>query len=168
MQNKAKKGVYILIISVNKQISIKVGKLGKLQLQPETHMYVGSALGSGSTSLQHRINRHILKTDQRKNHWHIDYITSLPQKYAKIHFVVSIETSKQLECMFSQKIAQIDGIRCPIPKFGASDCSQCESHLYSYSKPVEQAVEECKKIAKKLGVIPKVFSANVIDSYEWI
>ncbi len=157
MQNKTKKGVYILIISVNEPISFIVGKLGKQQLQPMTHIYVGSALGSGSTSLQHRINRHILKTEQTKKHWHIDYLTALPHKYAKIHFVVSIETSKPLECTLSQNIAQIDGVRYPIPKFESSDCSQCESHLYSLSKPIEQAVDECKKIAQKLGVIPKIF-----------
>ncbi len=135
-----------------------MGQLGELQLLPGLYLYVGSALGMGSTSLQHRLARHQLKTKCMKKHWHIDFITTLP--YAKIPYIVVIETSKRLECLLSKHIAQLDGIRCPLKGFGSSDCSQCETHFYSYAKNIEQVVEACNNIMLKLGFRPKIISTE--------
>jgi len=154
MHLKAKKGTYILIISVNEPSSVHVGQLGELQLHHGTYLYVGSALGTGSTSLQHRLARHLLKTKRLK--WHVDFITTLSQ--ARIRYIVVVETSRCLECLICRHIACLDGVGCPMQGFGASDCSHCRTHFYSYAKPPEQAVEACKMIVQQLGFMPKVIS----------
>jgi len=158
VHSKAKKGAYFLIISVTKPSVVNVGQLGELQLLPGMYLYVGSALGMGSTSLQHRLARHQLKTKCMKKHWHIDFITTLP--HAKVHYIVVVETSRRLECLLSKHIAQLDGVGCPLKGFGSSDCSQCETHFYSYAKNIEQAVKACNNIVQKLGIRPKIISAE--------
>ncbi|MFQ6124547.1 MAG: DUF123 domain-containing protein [Candidatus Heimdallarchaeota archaeon] len=153
---KAKKGTYILIISVSKPAIVNVGQLGELQLLPRTYLYVGSALGTGSTSLQNRLVRHLLKP--KRLTWHIDFITALP--HARVRYVVVIESSHHLECLLSRHIARLNGIKCPIKGFGSSDCSTCETHFYSFDKSIKQAVERCKTIVRRIGFIPKVISIN--------
>ena len=154
--SKNKIGTYILIISVIEPSIVHVGQLGELQLQPGTYLYVGSALGTGSTSLTHRLARHILKSKPLK--WHIDFITTLP--HAKVQYVIVVETSHPLECLLSMHIARLDGVGCPLKRFGSSDCSKCESHFYSYAKNIEQAVEACNNIMLKLGFRPKIISTE--------
>ena len=151
---KTKMGTYILIIFVNEPSSVSVGQLGELQLLPGTYKYVGSALGTGSTSLQHRLTRHLLKTKRLK--WHIDFLTTLPQ--AKVHYIVVIETSRRLECLISKHIAQLEGVEYLLKGFGSSDCSECETHFYSYAKSPKQAVEACKTIVRQLGFIPTLIA----------
>jgi len=62
------KGVYVLIISLAKDVNVKVGALGKIDFKKGTYAYVGSA----QTNLLKRVERHLRKAKRR--FWHIDYL----------------------------------------------------------------------------------------------
>ena len=114
------KGVYCLLIELEKDQEIKVGKLGKFKFPKGLYIYTGSALNN----LEARIERHLKK--QKKKFWHIDYFLS--NKHAKIIKVLKLETNLKLECKLNQNLLKNLKASILVRKFGSSDCS-CESHL---------------------------------------
>ena len=66
------RGVYVLLISVEDRTQIEVGALGLINVEPGMYSYVGSALGSHSSSVEGRLSRHY--SDHKKMYWHIDYL----------------------------------------------------------------------------------------------
>jgi len=62
------KGVYVLVISVVKDIKVNVGALGGISFEKGLYAYVGSA----QNSLEKRIARHVRKG--KRKFWHIDYL----------------------------------------------------------------------------------------------
>ena len=65
-------GVYALIIKNNKETSLQIGQLGTYLFLKGFYIYVGSALGKTSTSLEHRLKRHL--SSIKKMFWHIDFL----------------------------------------------------------------------------------------------
>ena len=59
------RGVYVLLISVEDGVQMEVGALGLINLGPGMYAYVGSALGSYSSSIEGRLSRHY--SDHKKN-----------------------------------------------------------------------------------------------------
>lgn len=110
------KGSYILLIKLEQNISIDIGKLGKLDFFKGFYVYVGSALNG----LESRINRHLRKN--KNIYWHIDYLLN----YVKIFDIYYFETSVKDECIiannFEKKLHNVND-------FGSSDC-KCKSHLF--------------------------------------
>ena len=121
------KGCYCLVISLNDEKTIKIGKkLGKITFKKGHYVYVGSAMNS----LKARITRHL--SDEKKLHWHIDYLL----KSAEITDVIYNESNRKIECDLSKYLAaKTTGVE----GFGCSDC-KCESHLY-YFKNRKEAIE---------------------------
>jgi len=119
------KGAYCLLINVEKDIKIKIGKLGRLNFEKGNYVYVGSALNN----LDKRIERHL--RDEKKKHWHIDYL--LLNKNTKVEKIAYKESNKKEECEIARNIAKF-GV--PIKNFGSSDC-KCESHLFKIDKKVK-------------------------------
>jgi len=117
------KGIYCLVIFLNKSRNIKIGK--KRVLFPKGYYcYVGSALNN----LEKRIQRHYSK--RKKFHWHIDYLL----KHAKIINVV-VKRNFEDECFISRKIKSLGG-KVILKGFGSSDC-KCDTHLYYFLiKPI--------------------------------
>jgi Uri superfamily endonuclease len=112
----AMKGIYTLIITLDKNKKIKIGRLGTVDFKKGYYVYIGSALNS----LEGRLKRH-LRAD-KKIHWHIDYLLN----EAKINEILFFETEEKLECKFAKKMQKnLDVIK----NFGASDCS-CDGHLF--------------------------------------
>lgn len=119
-------GVYTLLLAVTAATSIRVGKLGIHQFPVGHYTYTGSALGARSTTLRHRIHRHLRPT--KRLHWHIDYL--LAAEAARVQTVLFAETSEPLECPIATAIVGIPGADIVVPGFGASDCRRgCPSHL---------------------------------------
>ncbi len=113
------KGIYALIITLEEDKNICVGKLGPVDFKKGYYVYIGSALNS----LEGRINRHHRK--DKRLRWHIDYLLN----EGRIVEILCFETTKRLECTFARTFPKtLDSIK----NFGSSDCS-CESHLF-YSK----------------------------------
>ena len=118
------KGTYILVIKFCENAFIKIGKR-KIFFKTGYYFYIGSALGSyGSTTLLNRVKRHLKSADQKRIHWHIDYL--LKEKGAIIVKIFLIPSNYKLECEFAQELIDFsDGY---IENFGNSDCN-CKSHL---------------------------------------
>jgi Uri superfamily endonuclease len=111
------KGVYVLIISVNKNVSVRVGAQGVMKFEKGTYAYVGSA----QNNLEKRIARHLGRV--KKKFWHIDYLLDSPE--VTIRKVLTKEVMKTEECRIADLLCRKGS---PILSFGCSDC-KCESHL---------------------------------------
>ena len=125
-------GSYILVIVVDDEIDIPIGKLGNIIFKKGVYSYIGSAMGKiGSSTLENRIKRHIKYPQQKNNHWHIDYLLENNEVYLLKLFL--IPHTQKLECIIARELLSIsDGF---IRRFGSSDCS-CQSHL-TYFKDLD-------------------------------
>jgi Uri superfamily endonuclease len=110
------KGSYLLIIKLERDTIIPIGKLGEIAFNKGFYIYVGSAL----SGLEQRIKRHL--RENRRIHWHIDYLL----QYAKIVNVFYKENNIREECHIAKKLGKK---LLSIPGFGCSDCI-CKSHLF--------------------------------------
>lgn len=154
------RGAYVLYISIKKNCKIKIGSLGVIEFSAGTYVYIGSAMGLHSTSLNNRISRHvrtaisaieqksqdnentkkmekkeIRQIKKPKNRWHIDYLLQDPN--TSIIKIAIIPSKYKIECEISQIYQEFiinKGNKLIfIPRFGSSDCKICQSHLFKLS-----------------------------------
>ena len=111
------KGIYVLIIAIDADISVDTGALGNVSFEKGLYAYVGSA----QNNLEERVKRH-LRTEKTK-FWHIDYLLDNPR--VKVLKVFYNRAGKPKECEIANDLSK-NGF--PIRGFGSSDCA-CESHL---------------------------------------
>ena len=112
---------YILLIRVDEDREITVGKLGNLIFKKGFYFYIGSA----RKWIEKRIKRHISKDKRR--FWHIDSL--LLSNNVKIKEVWLSSVNK--ECKIAKYLS--DNISSCVKRFGSSDCS-CQSHLFFADK----------------------------------
>ena len=114
----------MLTLEVERAFQAWVGKLGKVRFKRGLYLYVGSALGRGSSSLEGRLNRHL--RGFKKVYWHIDHLTTMPHvKVVSAHY---IESNVNRECeLTATLVREFDG-RIEHPGFGSTDCG-CGGHL---------------------------------------
>jgi Uri superfamily endonuclease len=112
------KGVYCLLIHINKEIKIKVGALGIISFRKGDYCYVGS----GQNNVEKRIERHFSPT--KKIRWHIDYL--LKNKHVNLKKAFQKKAGKEMECKIAKMLMESEQ---PIKGFGCSDC-RCLSHLF--------------------------------------
>jgi Uri superfamily endonuclease len=124
------KGTYILTIEVLHDSNLIIGSLGEIFFPSGLYFYIGSAMAkTGASTLLNRVKRHVLKTIDKKVHWHIDYL--LNSEYAKVIRLFLIPSKERYECIIAQEmVKKADKY---IPNFGASDCS-CKSHLFHINR----------------------------------
>lgn len=128
----SEKGTYALIMRLDQQCRIPVGKLGTFLFPEGWYVYTGSAFGPGG--LKSRIHRHLKK--KKKNHWHIDYLRN------RCNIInVWISTSEtRLECQWASKLYQSGNAIISVSGMGSSDCT-CETHLFLFKKqPVTELI----------------------------
>jgi Uri superfamily endonuclease len=128
---------YCLIINLNQNSRIKIGKLGEIDFKKGYYVYIGSALNS----IDSRIRRHLSK--EKKLFWHIDYLLNSPNSI--VDEVILERSPEKWECNVAIEISK-KGI--PKNKFGCSDC-KCSSHLF-YFENKESAENTCLGSFKKL------------------
>jgi len=109
-------GSYILVIKLNREKNIIVGKMGEIFFDKGHYVYVGSALNG----IMQRVSRHL--NPQKKLHWHIDYLL----EFAKIESIYYKQSNTQQECEIASELKEK---LQPVPGFGCSDCN-CKSHLF--------------------------------------
>jgi Uri superfamily endonuclease len=114
------KGTYILLMYLDNNKKIKIGKNINIKFKKGWYIYIGSALNS----LKPRIIRHYQST--KKFHWHIDYFL----KHAQIKKVYIKQGTIKEECLVASKFFKNF---LAIPKFGCSDCF-CKTHLFTGDK----------------------------------
>jgi len=148
------KGTYCLIIHLENDNRIPVGKLGPINFKKGYYVYVGSALNS----LESRLRRH-LSTD-KKIFWHVDYLLdNVDSNLADIVFAVD---NHKWECELASEISNSGD---EIQGFGCSDC-KCSSHLFHFDvlkESVEAAVESLTKNSlnpKRLEDMDIIFLSN--------
>jgi len=144
------KGVYTLILFLPNEINLKVGKLGIQRFPRGYYTYTGSALGVGSSSLKHRVLRHLKKKKQK--FWHIDFL--LDHKNVYLTGLVAARINRRVECKINRYIKIKEKAKIPVPHFGASDCKKnCRSHLlYLSGENITQRIVTLYN--EKLGIKP--------------
>ena len=143
------KGVYTLVIRVDRELAFRAGSLGQVVLRPGFYLYTGSGLGPGSLSLRGRVKRHL--GARRRRFWHVDYL--LDQPSARVVAVVASPSLIKEECRVNQ--ALIEGLTAEVPVrgFGSSDCrSGCPAHLLYTGQ--EDPSERVLTIYEHLGLRP--------------
>jgi Uri superfamily endonuclease len=112
------KGIYALVISVNKDIAVDIGALGGMKFGRGFYVYVGSA----QTSMEKRIARHLRRLKQK--FWHIDYF--LDSEEVSVLKVFHKKGARSEECKIARELAKVGVV---IKGFGSSDCN-CAGHLF--------------------------------------
>jgi Uri superfamily endonuclease len=118
-------GSYLLLISLAREVSIRIGALGHHRLKRGTYVYAGSARGG----IRSRVERHrrLARLKRGPLRWHIDYVLADPHAV----LIDALPFPGVDECTLSQALASGPGIDAPVPGFGSSDCtSGCRAHLY--------------------------------------
>jgi Uri superfamily endonuclease len=118
-------GAYLLECNVAAPLTLRVGRLGSLNVVPGRYLYVGSAYGPGGIAA--RITRH-QKQSGKRTHWHIDYLieaTGVAQAWA---------VPGGDECRIVSVLLNRETIFIPFPGFGSSDCKTCRAHLLNADK----------------------------------
>lgn len=115
------RGVYLLVISMEKAENISIGQLGGVHFNQGYYVYIGKA----KNDIFKRINRH--KRKRKKIHWHIDYLLTK----ARVIKDLPIITDKDIECLLGERLSKISNGY--IEGFGSSDC-KCKSHLYYFKE----------------------------------
>jgi len=142
----AEPGTYALLVKLDKQERITIGKLGTFNFPAGYYLYVGSALGPGG--LRARLARHLHSRESssrskpgqtgQKLHWHIDYLL----QRAQLVEVWSVASAERLECKWGQVARRLSGAQVPVQGFGSSDC-RCPAHLIYFSaRPSRQRFEQ--------------------------
>jgi Uri superfamily endonuclease len=83
----------------------------------------------GSSTILNRVKRHLRTANEKKVHWHIDYL--LTNKNTQIVSILLCPSRIRLECDIASELEKkADGL---VDGFGSSDCN-CTTHLFYYRK----------------------------------
>jgi len=106
---------YQLHITVARQVTVRVGRLGNFDFPPGRYVYTGSA----RKGMAARVARHLCS--DKPCRWHIDYLLGHPDVR-----VTHVDYFHEDECPVNRNTPG----RVVVPRFGASDCAAgCGSHL---------------------------------------
>jgi Uri superfamily endonuclease len=122
----AELGTYVLVLLMQEEAVLGIGRLGTFAFPPGYYCYLGSARGPGG--LQSRVARHL--RSRKTPHWHIDHLL----RHARIVQVWQTTSSARLECVWSRALLALPGAKVCAPGFGSSDC-RCQTHLVHISPP---------------------------------
>lgn len=136
------KGVYVLAISVSKNINVKVCSRKNFFLEKGFYAYAGSA----QKGLEKRLIRHFSRAG-KKRFWHIDHLLAIDGVSVVRAFYKG--ATKQGECRTAQSLS---GVAFPVDGFGCSDC-KCKSHLFRF-KSLSLLENQCLKLGFKLFTLP--------------
>jgi Uri superfamily endonuclease len=119
----AKPGTYALILFSPVTRSVRVGRLGMMEVRRGHYIYIGSAHGPGG--LGARVKRHL--KPQATSHWHIDYL----RRVTELCEVWITRDRIRREHQWAAVLSRIAGTSMGRFGFGASDC-RCDSHLIRF------------------------------------
>jgi len=120
------KGTYLLGLSLEEDVTLTVGRLGRFAFPAGYYAYAGSARGPGGLSA--RLARH--RRREKRFHWHVDYLLA----HARLMEVWTVVSEQRLECSWAQAVMEMIGAEVIAPRFGASDCN-CPAHLVYFPQP---------------------------------
>ena len=120
------RGTYILILRLNASSVLTVGRLGKFPFASGWYAYVGSAFGAGG--LRGRLKHHLAGQQEKRLHWHIDYLVQA----GIIHEVWYMVGETALEHTWASILTALPHSTLAVARFGASDC-KCQAHLFYFA-----------------------------------
>ncbi|MBM4038014.1 MAG: GIY-YIG nuclease family protein [Planctomycetes bacterium] len=119
-------GAYCLVIRLEVDSVVEVGRLGRFRFAKGYYVYCGSAMNGLAT----RIARHQRRA--KKLHWHIDHLLALPA--ARLLASVPYPSTRRQECVLNQALQRRRGAMVPVAGFGSSDCANgCPAHLTHFA-----------------------------------
>ena len=123
------KGIYALVLEIKEEINLNIGKNKNYNFLPGYYIYIGSALGEFSNSIENRLKRHF--SNDKKIFWHIDYLLASPLvKPIKAYYA---ETNQKKECKLAAQLSNFKKSNI-FSNFGNSDCqSGCKTHLFYFN-----------------------------------
>ena len=128
-------GTYAIWFKCTSPFETIVGKLGPRIFTRGYWVYVGSAFGPGG--LRSRLNHHL--QPPLRPHWHLDYVKN---NMAPIEIWLAADPLKR-EHEWAEILTLLKGASCPIPRFGATDCS-CRAHFIHFRrKPGFACFQSC-------------------------
>ena len=153
------KGFYLLIISVRKDIRLRIGSLGEMEFKKGRYAYAGSA----QRALPARLCRHLKSS--KKLFWHIDYL--LKDENVSLTKVFVFPASAKVD--EHKIIRRLLAFSCqPVLRFGSSDCKfSCPAHLVrlqlkiSLSKTFPQATALNSRQLKNLCSFRSSFGRKI-------
>lgn len=163
------KGSYVLVVELDREKDILIGRLGYIYFPRGFYAYTGSAMNG----LEVRLARHLRK--EKRLHWHIDYLLNEAEVSQVILCAVEpfaprrSEGAKRpknpahgrlrAECFLAQTLTK----EFPsIPGFGVSDC-KCRSHLYFGSRKELKA--KVIGTAGQAGVVYETFPRGELTKW---
>ena len=115
-------GTYLLYMRIIKPIKVIIPNK-EITIDEGYYIYVGSAFGPGG--LSSRIHRHLRIS--KKNHWHIDQLTT--SQHCSILSIAAF-LDERSECQIAQKLTDFENIST-IGDIGNSDCrNSCSTHFF--------------------------------------
>lgn len=152
------KGIYSLIVAMRNNVEKRIGMLGSCSFCKGIYVYNGSAFGEGSTSLEHRIGRHL--GGKRNVRWHVDYL--LVDPVVNVYQVIYAVSDAKLECELNNALLHYPNLHFAIRGFGSSDC-HCDSHLLaaSNSSSLEGISRDVKATYRAMGLKPQLVWSRI-------
>ena len=146
------RGAYCLLLMLDCDARITVGKLGRFEFKKGVYAYVGSAQGG----VESRVKRHLKK--RKRLHWHIDHLL---QKAEVLCVLSTPASSKDVECRMASSLMKCEGARSLVRGFGSSDC-ECVSHLiYLGDGDVEWIAES---VSLQLSMLDGAYQRSTDDA----
>ncbi|MDY1591488.1 MAG: GIY-YIG nuclease family protein [Methanofastidiosum sp.] len=144
------KGIYSLILILENDQYIEIGKLGNNLFKKGYYVYNGSALGGFG-----RVRYHL--KEKKSKRWHIDYLIDK----AKIVKIITSEVKINHEHDISKSLASKKDAEIPVIKFGSSDCNKgCKSHLV-YFKKLPEVEDTYGSLGLKFVIFEKADFKNI-------
>lgn len=162
------KGSYVLVVELDREKDILIGRLGYIYFSRGFYAYTGSAMNG----LEVRLARHLRK--EKRLHWHIDYLLNEAEVSQVILCAVEPFAScrsegekrpknpaqgrLRAECFLAQTLTK----EFPsIPGFGASDC-ECNSHLH-FANGKDRLTSKVIEAVDQAGLSYKIFSKEEME-----
>lgn len=111
-------GTYALIMALEREANIAIGKLGRFIFPSGYYIYVGSARGG----LSQRVRRHL--RGEKRLRWHIDFFVQFAE-VVEVWYALGDESE---ECLWERLVQGMPQAQILVPGFGSSDC-RCPAHL---------------------------------------
>jgi len=148
-----RRGVYSLLVPLRDPLRLRLRGKRLYLLQPGTHVYTGSALGRGATSLPRRLARHFRPSWEKHLHWHIDFLLEVTGPPALAVYAAS---NRSLECVVVKALRTLGGE--PLLGFGSTDChSRCGGHLLHFTRPLQATLNSVLGAYRSLHLTPHLF-----------
>ena len=133
MELRNSAGTYALVFRCRETGTVRIGRLGTLDLETGYYVYVGSAFGPGG--VRARIDHHLRTC--RRPHWHIDYL----KPHCTLEEIWIDYSDIPMETRWTLTLSECRRSSQPLPGFGASD-SAAHSHLfYFHSRPTARLLK---------------------------